>query len=346
MKSGKTIVLLTPGFAKDEADTSCIPLLQAFVLALKRECSDWKIYIIAFQYPPVEKEYFWNGIHIFSIGGNDSKLSRLSVWRKVWKRLKQIHQNEKIDCLHSFWLSETTLLAQRFANRFSIPLIATALGQDVKSSNRYLHFLDFNKITTVTISEWQQKFLSERNIHSQCIPFGVNPGSFSQGNHKRTIDILGAGSLSKLKNYELFISVIADSKKLFPEINAVLAGNGPERKRLEELRKSLGLENNLLFSGQIKREEVLNYMEQSKIFLHTSSFEGEGFVLLEALASGCRVISSGVGIAPQIEEITVCKNQDELVNEISATLMIPVNQERNFPFTIQLTITRYLHLYN
>ena len=253
MKSGKTIVLLTPGFAKDEADTSCIPLLQEFVRELKMQCLDWKIYIIAFQYPPVKKKYLWNGIPIFSIGGNDSKLSRLSVWRKAWKYLKQIHQDEKIDCLHSFWLSETTFLAQRFANRFAIPHIATALGQDVKSSNRYVGFLNFGKIITVAISEWQQKFLSERKIESKCIPFGLNPESFPGNSRERTIDVLGAGSLSKLKNYELFISVIADVKKLFPGIRAVLTGDGPERTRLEESARNFGLQNNLHFAGQIKR---------------------------------------------------------------------------------------------
>jgi len=346
MKSGKTIVLLTPGFAKDEADTSCIPLLQEFVRELKTQCKDWNIYIIALQYPPVNENYLWNGIPVFSIGGNDSKLSRLSVWRKAWKHLKKIHRDEKIDCLHSFWLSETTFLAQRFAHRFSIPHIATALGQDVKSSNRYLRFLNFNKITTVTISEWQQKFLSARKIESKCIPIGVNPGSFPGDNRDRSIDVLGAGSLSKLKNYELFISVIADVKKLFPEIRAVLIGDGPERTRLQELAQNSGLENNLHFSGQIKREETLKYMEQTKIFLHTSAFEGEGFVLLEALGSGCRVISANVGIAPQIEKISVCANKEEMANAVSRVLTGHFIPDRSFPFTIQQTIARYLHLYS
>lgn len=346
MKRGKTIVLLTPGFAKDEADTSCIPLLQDFARELKMQCGDWKIYIIAFQYPPVKKDYLWNGIRIFSIGGNDSKLSRVFVWRSVWKRLKQIHQNEKINCLHSFWLSETTFLAQRFAARFSIPHVATAPGQDVKSSNRYLRFLNFDKIMTVTISEWQQNFLSGKKIESKCIPFGVNPPSFSPDNRERTFDVVGAGSLSKLKNYELFVSIIADVKKHFPEIRAILIGDGPERKRLEELKKHFGLENNLHFSGQLRREETLDYMAQSKIFLHTSAFEGEGIVLLEALASGCHVISTKVGIAPQIEKVAVCRNKEEMVNAVSQALTDHFKPGRSFPFTIQETIARYLHLYN
>jgi 1,2-diacylglycerol 3-alpha-glucosyltransferase len=346
MKSGKTIVLLTPGFAKDETDTSCIPLLQAFVNELKLQCADWKIYIIAFQYPEVERKYSWNGIPVFSAGGNDSKWKRLSVWRKSWKQLKQIHKLEKIDLLHSFWLSETTLIAQLFANRFSIPHAATAFGQDVKSSNRYLSFLNFNKIKTVVISEWQQKFLFPKKIITRCIPFGINPNSFSQHEQERTIDIFGAGSLSELKNYELFVSVIAEIKKTLPQIRAVLAGDGPERNHLEELKKKFQLENNLHFSGHMNREHVLSRMQQSKIFLHTSTFEGEGFVLLEALASGCRVVSSNVGIAAQIEKIAVCVSKDEMVKEILRMLNGQFIPERVYPFTIQQTVAQYLHLYN
>ena len=87
-------------------------------------------------------------------------------------------------------------------------------------------------------------------------------------------------------------------------------------------------------------------MEQAKIFLHTSTFEGEGFVLLEALASGCRVISADVGIAPQIEKISVCTGKEEMVKKVSHALTDPFYPERSFPFTIRETIARYLHLYN
>ena len=52
----KTIVILTPGFASDESDTSCIPALQDYVLALQQSFPGLRIVVLAFQYP-----YKWDG---------------------------------------------------------------------------------------------------------------------------------------------------------------------------------------------------------------------------------------------------------------------------------------------
>ena len=46
-----TLVILSPGFAANEADTTCLPPMQLFVKALKEICPGLNIIVIAFQYP-------------------------------------------------------------------------------------------------------------------------------------------------------------------------------------------------------------------------------------------------------------------------------------------------------
>ena len=85
-------------------------------------------------------------------------------------------------------------------------------------------------------------------------------------------------------------------------------------------------------------------MRQSKVYLHTALFESFGFVLVEAAAAGCDVVSTPVGIAP---ELCDTGKNIELLNELiikkikkpSATLL----GER---LIISNTVDQYLKLWH
>ncbi len=71
----KTLIILTPGFPKNEEDTTCVPPQQIFVKALKEAAPGLNIIVLTFQYPFYSKEYLWNGINVISFGNkNDNKL--------------------------------------------------------------------------------------------------------------------------------------------------------------------------------------------------------------------------------------------------------------------------------
>src|SRR5580704_7464843 len=139
----KSLVILTPGFPQDEADTTCMPFLQDYLTAFLRVRPDVKIHVIAFQYPPKYGHYKWNGIDVYSTaGGTQKNLTRFLLWRKVWKELKRIRKEYGIDVIHSLWLTECTLIAQKYARRFGIKHVAYAIGQEVLKTNRYLSLLN------------------------------------------------------------------------------------------------------------------------------------------------------------------------------------------------------------
>ncbi|NIW78168.1 MAG: hypothetical protein GWN16_01340, partial [Calditrichae bacterium] len=58
------IAFLVPGFARDEADSNCIPPLQQYVLTFSRIYPNIEIAVIAFQYPYRSGKYQWNGIDV------------------------------------------------------------------------------------------------------------------------------------------------------------------------------------------------------------------------------------------------------------------------------------------
>ncbi|HTD92159.1 MAG TPA: glycosyltransferase, partial [Chitinophagaceae bacterium] len=107
----------------------------------------------------------------------------------------------------------------------------------------------------------------------------------------RGIDIMAAGSLIPLKQYSVFLEVIAGLKKSRPNINAVIVGDGSERKRLEAEISALGLAGQVKLTGSLPYPEVLDLMRRSKVFLHPSTYEGFSGVCLEAASLGASVIS-------------------------------------------------------
>src|SRR3982750_1217603 len=103
----EVLIILTPGFPADEMDTTCLPPQQVFVHSLHRLHPETEIILISFQYPYQQKEYEWHGVKVISFGGkNKGGLSRRLLWKRVHKKLRDIHQQKKITAILSFWYGE------------------------------------------------------------------------------------------------------------------------------------------------------------------------------------------------------------------------------------------------
>ena len=63
-------------------------------------------------------------------------------------------------------------------------------------------------------------------------------------------------------------------------------GGGPERERLEQLTRSLGIENAVSFRGSVKHEEVLGRLQSADVLVFPSLRDFGGGVVFEALALG------------------------------------------------------------
>jgi glycosyltransferase involved in cell wall biosynthesis len=287
-------VILTPGFTSNEADTTCLPFLQNLVKAFNKNFSFIKIIVLAFQYPFEAKKYRWNGNEIISFGGeNKGKLSRLLLWRKVWKQLLEIHKSNNVIGLFSIWLGECALLGKRFGEKHNIPHKCWIVGQDAKENNKYVKRINPGSQDLIAISDFiaGEFFKNYLVIPKYVITNGIDKTLFKSEASERVIDIMGAGSLIPLKQYNLFIDIVAKIRNDIPSVTSIIAGNGPEKKSLEERSRYLNTTGNVSLTGEIPYPDVLHLMQQSKIFLHTSSYEGFSMVCLEALYAGCHVIS-------------------------------------------------------
>ena len=101
--------------------------------------------------------------------------------------------------------------------------------------------------------------------------------------------LVGMGRLHYQKNFALLIRAHAILRKTMP-VRTLILGEGPERGRLEALIRELGLQDEVQLIGY--RQNPLPYLAQADVFVLSSSFEGFGNVIVEALALGVNVVAT------------------------------------------------------
>lgn len=341
------IVLLTPGFPENEKDTTTIPALQIYIKVLSEMQPRFNIQIITFQYPFTSNNYRWNGLYVFPLNGNNSKLKKIFVWQKAKQLLRKLHQKIPIDYIHSFWIGECSFIGEKFARKHNIKHLITAMGQDVLKPNKYVksHYKSDSKI--ITLSKRHSKFLKQNfDINSQIIPWGISLKEFPEI-QKTTIDVLGVGSLNTVKNYIVFMEVISNLIKSYPKLKVEIIGEGKENNTLQKIIQSEGIEKNITLHGKLTREHVLLKMARSNILLHSSTFESFGLVFSEALFSGMHIVSYNVGVAITISKWKICKNQLDMIAQCSTLLKEnQIEKQRVLLHPVVETLNSYLKLYN
>jgi len=83
-------------------------------------------------------------------------------------------------------------------------------------------------------------------------------------------------------------------------VTFVLAGDGPERARLEARARKLELGPRARFLGGTSRGDVLRLFRAADVALLSSAWENFPHTVVEALAVGCPVIATAVGGVPEI----------------------------------------------
>jgi phosphatidylinositol alpha-mannosyltransferase len=98
--------------------------------------------------------------------------------------------------------------------------------------------------------------------------------------------IFYVGRLEGRKGVKYLLQAFASVQEKDPETSLIIAGDGPEREKLEMLADDLKLRN-VTFAGYISEEEKLKYMKDADLFTAPALYgESFGIVLLEAMASG------------------------------------------------------------
>ena len=103
--------------------------------------------------------------------------------------------------------------------------------------------------------------------------------------------ILCVGELLPNKNQKMAIMAMPEVLKNYPNAKLLIAGNGPEREKLEELADSLGLHAHIEWLGY--KTNIPDYDQISDLLVSCSIREGLGLNVVEAMMCGKPVVLTG-----------------------------------------------------
>jgi glycosyltransferase involved in cell wall biosynthesis len=131
---------------------------------------------------------------------------------------------------------------------------------------------------------------------SPVIRNGVDLAAFAPGNRWARVPgqrVISVGRLVAVKDFAMLLHAAARLADALPNFQLDIVGDGPERRALEALRTSLGLETRVHLLGE--RDDVARLLSGADVFALTSTSEGLSMSILEAIASGLPVVATAVG---------------------------------------------------
>lgn len=223
-------------------------------------------------------------------------------------------ENWRPDIIHSQCEFSTFFAAKKIASDLHIPIIHTyhTIYED------YTHYFSLKKTSGEKVVRRFTKNLSRqvsgmiapsekiasilKGYQVECpvwvVPSGISLEQYGKYREERwreqiremylikpeTTVLLYVGRLAREKNIEELLYYEQKAKE--KETVLMLVGDGPCKEALERQTEELGLEEHVIFTGMIPKEEVGKYYQAGDLFVSASISETQGMTYGEALAAG------------------------------------------------------------
>lgn len=152
------------------------------------------------------------------------------------------------------------------------------------------------------------------------------------------------GRLAYPKNYEFLIGNFDKILEVIPNAKLFLIGEGPERKKYEDIIDKKSLKNNVFLLGEVLG--AAKYLKGFDLFVLPSMYEGLSISLIEALSSGIKVIASRVGGNGEIVGDNNCFELNNIDSFIELLKKNDNNYINNNKFLLETMVDKYVDIYN
>ncbi|WP_426424830.1 glycosyltransferase family 4 protein [Bradyrhizobium genosp. A] len=126
---------------------------------------------------------------------------------------------------------------------------------------------------------------------------GVDPTLFEMKSHfGRGEQLLFVGRLAAVKG----LTILLEALVRIDGVTLKIAGDGPERRMLEQKARALGLWERVQFLGYQSQQQVRELLKETDLFVLSSFAEGVPVVLMEAMAAGVPVIATRIAGIPEL----------------------------------------------
>lgn len=296
---------------------------------------------------------------IYSIPSIPSKLYEGYHHALVWlPNVHRDLQDMKFDIIHTFTPFEIGILGLHIKRSLGIPLVTTA-SCDPLTINKYRYLIPaqilmigLNTLATKalvrldrgrtlvskTILSYHKgcdaviapsakiyKFLRtiDRESIIDIIPSGIDYHDIAKHKkHKKDgpVTFVSSCRLVREKRVDWIINAFHKVLRTHPQSNLLVVGDGPERAHLESLTQLLGIANSVTFTGKCTHQDTIEHVSRADIYVHASSYETQGLVLMEAAALGLPLVLIDREICPVAMADKSAVYADNSVADLSAAM--------------------------
>ncbi|WP_195851045.1 glycosyltransferase [Aerococcus tenax] len=285
-------------------------------------------------------------------------------------KLKKIMQEGNYDAVHIHGNSHTMVLELLAAKLAGIQVRITHAHNTI-TKYKALHFMlsnIFERLVTgrLACGEAAGKFLYDENKPYTVIENGIDLQKFSFNKQVREkirsklnigeeeILIGHVGNFIDTKNQIWIIDNFNEIELALGLPKLVLVGDGPLRKEMEQKVKALGLEEKIIFTGNL--DNVYDYFMAMDLFIMPSLYEGFPLVLVEAQASGlpCYVsdkVTNKVNITGLVNFFDL-ESKESLINQLQMFKKAPRQEQvsnnllKNSDYNLVNSVSKLEHFYN
>lgn len=181
------------------------------------------------------------------------------------------------------YCKDLALAGMRFNPLICHPKNTDAIIAKTKETAHRLGLTSQENITITTdVGAEEERIIAERNLPTDEIRF------------------LCVGRLLYWRGFDLAIQGFAHATKQIPGMHLSIIGDGPEKKRLQNIVAYHAIADRVSFEGTVSRVELKKHMAVSTALLNSCLREGGVTIFHEALNFGLPVISLDVGGATNL----------------------------------------------
>jgi len=237
-----------------------------------------------------------------------------------FRRLLAYIKEHKPDIIHT-QLETSDIFGTLAAKYLGIPSVSTAHTLDIPSRMRRTYWRNLLRWTILRLFSKHVIVVSDmtRNIYRKLgfgnaklitLYNGIDLGIFQPNGAKRQdlrktlplpadgIVLITVAVLREQKGLQYMLKALPDIMNDLPDTFYVIVGDGSYRKKLEELSRSLGIDDRVVFLGH--RTDIPFLLAASDMFVFPTLQDALPTALFEAMAVGLPIVASEVGGVPEI----------------------------------------------